>query len=424
MQRGQIRLASFHLSLGPRQTRQPLKSLPARALIALGLLVAVATSCTEDLDQRAVQPGAVSGTPTELPDVGVGGLRTPDTSINPSNERDLGLATGRQRFYFINGSDLWQQPVDNLAAPVVTGRDILAFSSSPDGEQVAIVYQSENAENHFAVINADSTQALELKPQSSDAGAVNPLDRIRTIAWSPEGLAIAVAQQDGSVYVVSADGTVRTLVAPGHAQSPAQLSWSPDGQFLAFLDPALPNEPTRLFIVPADGGPVRELVTTDDATSAVQAMSWLPGRAAIAYVRRSAASIEAGGDLFAVDTASGAQQLLVPSTQFAPVAGVLDLSASPDGQYLAWTVYVPGEHFAVFQSLWLMNLDTEEVIEVPTNTGEAITDLWWADHQLFFRSIPHDQMTIPSVYTGTESFQIYARLPETGTVESLYRSGN
>jgi dipeptidyl aminopeptidase/acylaminoacyl peptidase len=87
-------------------------------------------------------------------------------------------------------------------------------------------------------------------------------------AWSPDGRMICFASARGNeadlaftpdLYVMNADGTgLRRLTAhPGPAASPA---WSPDGRMIAYLgqeDPAARN--TCVYVVPADGGPVRNL---------------------------------------------------------------------------------------------------------------------------------------------------------------------
>ena len=384
--------------------------------LVLSLLVAVTlTACTE-VDQRAVRPG-VARTSPEAGDAAASGNMGTATGGMLGAVSPEGVLPDARRIYFVNGRDLWQLPVDNPAAPVVVGRDLLAYSPSPDGEQVAVIFQGAdgNAEQ-IAIINADSTVALEL---GGAQGGQSPLGDVRSLAWSPRGLMVAVARLDGSITVVGADGSMRVVVPPGAATSPGRLQWSPDGATIAFLDPALPGRASSLSTVTVETGARRDLVRADEASGGVVAATWIPGRPELAYIRSDPALNAFGGDIFAIDPATGAEQLLVSSGRFAPVAELADLAVSPDGKYLAFPVYVPDGEEAQLLGLWTMDLMTREFTEVPMPTGTVVTDLWWASGTLLYRAIDRNQVRVTDTYTGVEPFALYQYA--VGAAESVER---
>lgn len=391
----------------------------SRALgIASLLLSILLLAACADITEAPLTPQIDRTVPTETfpgtPAASRTTVNTPPSPVKVPNTR---------RIYFTKGGDLWQLPVDNAAAPVVTGRDILAFAPSPDGERVAVAFQEGGDAprprgTQFAIIRADSTTELQLKDPDSGKGS-SPA--VRSLAWSPQGLAVAVARQDGSITVIDASGKVRQVVPPRPGSSPGGLAWSPDGSMLLYLDPAFPGQPTSLYTVSVNGGSPRRVVAGTSRDHAVIAATWLPGRDLLAYVLSSSTTIDQGGDIFAARPDGSRTALLVSAGQFAPIAGAIDLAASPDGRYLALTVYVPGQPLPLYQSLRLLDLTTHRLTTVSTARGEAVTDLWWAAGQLIFRAIDQSRAVLPGVYTGTEPFALYQVDVASGSVRQRYR---
>lgn len=392
---------------------------PGWRWLAIALLVpALLAGCT-DLDEPPVVPPTLPASPgaSLLP-------RTPTATPEPTISAPVvSPLPSPQRIYFTHGGDLWQLPLDNLAAPVISGSNLLAFAPSPDGERVAVALQENTGEpgqraEEFAIVNADSTVALQL---STPDDAFSDPEGVQAIAWSPNGEALALAAQDGALAIVGTDGSVQLLLPPHAESAPGALQWSPDGQTLSYLDPLRPGEATALSTVSVVDGE-RRLLVEGSEQAAVHAAVWLPGRHQIAYVLGSPSRVENGGDLFAISPDEGTPMLLVSAGNFAPVAGVVAVAASQSGRYLAFTVFVPGPERPDFQSLWVMELSTREMTEVPVARGQSVTDLWWAGEQLIYRQIDESQVVVPAAYTGTEPFALVQYDPATGASDERYRS--
>lgn len=114
---------------------------------------------------------------------------------------------------------------------------------SPDGRQVAFVWNGEKQDNFDIYVKPiDSPKALRL---TSNA------DIDFSPAWSPDGGSIAFCRgthtaKRGAIWTISPLGgperkiaSLRTGILPEHRQ----LTWSPDGKWLAYVD--VPDAPQR-----------------------------------------------------------------------------------------------------------------------------------------------------------------------------------
>jgi Tol biopolymer transport system component len=123
-------------------------------------------------------------------------------------------------------------------------------SWSPDGSRIAFdrITESDHRSEIF-VMSSDGTGPTQLTGLSPGAS-----ENVSGAAWSPDGSKIAFSGQTGSgVYVMNADGTAVTRVAPAGSYG---ASWSPDGSEIGFWK----NNPTDVrvdpghqYIVNADG---------------------------------------------------------------------------------------------------------------------------------------------------------------------------
>ena len=410
--------------------RQWTPRLVTRAgLCSLFLIGSIALSaCTDTADQRAIQPGQVATgfaptpfgqfTPSSYAASGLAaspGSASPTNGATPNAGSVANLPVSN-RIFFTDGGDLWQIPVSGGdAAPVLTGHSILAYAPSPDGEQIAVIYTTGDPEQeHLADFRADGTSVIDVALKQPDGGTGSPPGDIQSIAWSPTGDRVAVARQDGSIATVTNDGTITQIVAPDPDRFPGELSISPDGQTLLYLDPALPDHDTSLFTISMSGGSPKELIAGDGPADSILEASWLPDGSGIAYVKPAASSPAGTGDVFTVDVRTGASDLAVPSSQFAPVAGVGTMAFSRDGHWAAVTVYVPGGSGSSFGGLWLLNRKTNATRQVVIDDDMTVTDLWWANGTLLFRTVKATSGKQPQRYGGLGPYELYSVNPATG----------
>lgn len=62
-----------------------------------------------------------------------------------------------------------------------------------------------------------------------------------------------------------------------------------------------------------------------------------------------------------------------------------------------------------------------DLTQVPTERGEAVTDLWWVDSRLVFRAVDESRLVHAGIYTGTEPFALYEVDPATLQVRERHR---
>ncbi|HEU5423851.1 MAG TPA: hypothetical protein VFU72_09955, partial [Nitrolancea sp.] len=291
--------------------------LPRLLALALALLLCL-PACVDDLDQSAIQPGQELAATTTA---------AAAASPRPVHHTAPVNVPARRRIYFTQRGDLWQLPVDSAPAPVLRDKRILAFAPSPDASQVAVVFQGDNGAEEFAVVRDDSTVALHVPLVDQSGTPIAGAAGVNALAWSPRGDSIALARDDGSLSTVGIDGKVQQLTAPHPGGHPGALVWAPDGQTLAYLDPALRAKAASLYSVPLNGGAPRVLAESGGGERPVLAAAWLDA-ASLIYVQSKPGDIPHGGDLFQLDLAGGQPALLVSTGQFAPVAGVMALAVS------------------------------------------------------------------------------------------------
>lgn len=169
-----------------------------------------------------------------------------------------------------------------------------------------------------------------------DTGAVSPVHPLSTLgldgvdrafAWSPDAARLAFLHTDPGPegcargYLLLADlaaGRVRPLLdAPRQYSRPA---WSPDGRWLALTD-----EAGRVWLVSADDGQARAL--SQDALGGV-APAW-PDAAHVVYAREAVSG--AGGDLMQQPLDGGPPVALL-SEQY----GLDEFALAPDGKRVAF----------------------------------------------------------------------------------------
>ena len=176
----------------------------------------------------------------------------------------------------------WKGPLHRMRAdgsdvtPLAADEEIYHAGWSPDGAWIA--YET-TAGGHRQIyrIRPDGSDALRL---TAIAGADND-----SLAWSPDGrwLAFRSLRQIGvdersgrqryesSIYRVRPDGSELTLITGSGDHQP---SWSPDGQWLAFVSDRTGRD--EIYRVRPDGSEVRQLTHSDTGSSIRPAWGKLP----------------------------------------------------------------------------------------------------------------------------------------------------
>lgn len=130
---------------------------------------------------------------------------------------------------------------------------------------------------------------------------------------SPTGKAVAFYSDNKIVKIDLPDGLVNVLRAGRHEDElfDCHVRWSPDGQYLAYLDRVGWELPTRLWVMRADGSDNRCLVGDETGTTKVKSFRWHPQANRLLYVAGPThGTVSVGGDLCSVDLI-GRRQTLV-----------------------------------------------------------------------------------------------------------------
>lgn len=145
--------------------------------------------------------------------------------------------------------------------PVPLATDLGEASSptfSPDGQQIAFVWNGENEDNFDIYVRMVGSQAIVRLTKSPDID-YSP-------AWSPDGSSIAFCRgtngEGSAIWLISPlGGPERKLVDLVNSATPdnRSLSWSPQAKWLAYADDALGLSSGALFLVNIQTGQKQQL---------------------------------------------------------------------------------------------------------------------------------------------------------------------
>lgn len=281
---------------------------------------------------------------------------------------------------------------------------------SPDGRRIVYVRRSFD-------VRTDEPRA-SLWSIDADGGNHRPLrsDRARHASprWSPDGTRIAyVSGAEGSpqLFVRWMDSG-QTASITDLTEAPADLTWSPDGRWIAFtMFVPKPKEPlaeppaapegaswappvsvidamtyrvdgagylesgfTHVFVVPSDGGAARQL-TRGDADDAGP-LSFSPDGGTLLFASHRAPDRDYDpleSEVFAVDVASGALRQL--TARDGPDGNPV---FSPDGKRIAYLGFDDRGRTYHVQRLYLMDADGANARELMPRFDEDVFDPRWA----------------------------------------------
>jgi len=222
-----------------------------------------------------------------------------------------------------SGTDLWvltegggwlssgsRQPVRLTQGPLSygqpawsrDGRRIFARGSKQSGELVRCKLGSGECVTYLGGIDAEG------------------------VSFSPDGLWVAWAAPDGGLWRSRADGTEKLQLTfpPLWAALP---KWSPDGKRICFARLAT-GAPTRLLLVPSDGGPTQEAVPGDKGTQVDG--EWSPDGRRLVFGRLATGAPEDDAITIQIADLETGQVTVVPGSK-----GLFSPRWSPDGRRLA-----------------------------------------------------------------------------------------
>jgi Tol biopolymer transport system component/DNA-binding winged helix-turn-helix (wHTH) protein len=176
---------------------------------------------------------------------------------------------------------------------------------SPDGNQIAFVWDGEKGDNQDIYVKQLGNES-RLRLTTNPAAELWP-------CWSPDGRSIAFTreQTEGSgLYLIpSLGGAERRITQLSSVANFYfyQMSWSPDGEWLAVQDRSLPEEPPGIFLVARATGEKRKLTSPPAEAHADRSPAISPDGKTVAFVRFISSGV---GDLYLVPTAGGETQRL------------------------------------------------------------------------------------------------------------------
>ena len=217
---------------------------------------------------------------------------------------------------------------------------------SPDGNQITFVWSGEKEDNPDIYVKQIGSEKL-LRLTSDPARDFCPL-------WSPDGQKVAFIRYSetgaADVFIVPAlGGPERELLTLGsNVPFPPAWDWSPDGKLIAFTDKPSKDEPGRIFLISPDTlarhpltAPTKNLGGVEFVNLGDSEPVFSPDGQSVAFVRQNSL---VSADIYIVPIAGGEPRRL--TFENAPVGSV---TWTADGREIIFSSSNP---FGRNGSLW------------------------------------------------------------------------
>jgi Tol biopolymer transport system component len=172
--------------------------------------------------------------------------------------KDYSWSSDSHEVAFIHKGDIWVTSVDKARLVQVTDTPEVEKLPvwAPHGEMIAFIASTKAGEESLrTVLASGGVPRLVL----------DPCHHWR-YAWSPNGKKL-VAESKGVISIITfPGGDFKKVVDLGREGFEGALgfSWFPDGKRFAFISNKGREAPTRIYVVPAEGGNIAELAGDDD----------------------------------------------------------------------------------------------------------------------------------------------------------------
>ncbi|ABF43155.1 transcriptional regulatory protein-like protein [Candidatus Koribacter versatilis Ellin345] len=214
---------------------------------------------------------------------------------------------------------------------------------SPDGNQVAFVWNGEGGENRNIYVKIIGSETpLQL---THDAG------QDYSPTWSPDGRSIAFLRYtdtDRGIFMVPALGGAehKVFTPTGIVEWERNaLSWSPDGKRLIFSDGKSANSPSSIFELDLETGTAKAITSPPKLWDGDSGPAFSPDGKKIAFVRGSEGWVQ---DLYVMDAAGGEPTRLtndgrmMASISWAADGKSIVYSSNRAGKFSLWRIPATG----------------------------------------------------------------------------------
>lgn len=256
-------------------------------------------------------------------------------------------------------------------------------------------------------------------PPGALAYALEPRDRVSSVAWSPSGDSLLLNTARGAV-VVSPPGMGRRRTGAVRLRLDGKVaSWSPEArpERLVWIEKMWPGTNAPFGVVDPDG---RRSTTIGQAAS----VSWQPGGERLLYARhrsaRSGPGRPVGASVWQYELATGEDVRLSELPEMD--ASVGEVEWAPDGMHLA---------LATRRGVLVANAYSGETAPLPGPAGPVRDLTWWSDPAAY--TPPPPRLGEPGTIFYLEDIRVPHRAtqqnlmlldPETGAKRSLYSGTN
>ena len=256
----------------------------------------------------------------------------------------LGLAVGALAAWWLLSRGANRTPVYGSVKPLTTyAGSEYEPALSPDGSQVAFVWNGTNKDNfdiYARLVEGGAALRLTTDPASDHAPA-----------WSPDGRRLGFVR-DNAIYLIPALGGVeRKLLQFPHGSLylnqavPSSLSWSPDGRFLAF-NGAEDDGPASIWIASVESGEYHRASTPPKGFQSERSPAFSPDGRTLAWIRARDSSSRAviWEDVNSDGLVRGQEHEVTGYDK-----RIDELAWQPDGRGLVLSVRLGGERSGLFR---------------------------------------------------------------------------